>query len=75
VALAHQNGSPLHSVTQVYIVQVLDAVMRYSDRNVGEEAEQAGQQVEVLHWAAAIDDTGQYSQLLQSQDATLSAGS
>lgn len=40
-------------------MQVLDAVMRYSDRNVGEEAEAAGQQVEVLHWAAAIDDTGQ----------------
>lgn len=40
-------------------MQVLDAVMRYSDRNVGEEAEVAGQQMEVLHWAAAIDDTGQ----------------
>ena len=42
-------------------VQVLDAVMRYSDRTAGEEGEQAGQQVEVLHWAAAIDDTGQLS--------------
>ena len=37
-------------------MQVLDAVMRYSDRNAGEEY--VGQQVEVLHWAAAIDDTG-----------------
>ena len=41
------------------IMQVLDAVMGYSDRGVGEEAEQRGVQVEVLHWAAAIDDTGQ----------------
>ena len=40
-------------------VQVLDAVMRYSDRTAGGEGEQVGQQVEVLHWAAAIDDTGQ----------------
>ena len=39
-------------------LQVLDAVMQYSDRNAGEESEQLGQQVEVLHWAAAIDDTG-----------------
>ena len=37
-------------------MQVLDAVMRYSDRNAGEEY--VGQQVEVLHWAAAIDDPG-----------------
>ena len=40
-------------------MQVLDAVMRYSDRGAGEDAEQRGLQVEVLHWAAAIDDTGQ----------------
>ncbi len=39
-------------------MQVLDAVMRYSDRGAG-DAEQRGLQVEVLHWAAAIDDTGQ----------------
>ncbi|KAL3146697.1 hypothetical protein ABBQ32_000921 [Trebouxia sp. C0010 RCD-2024] len=37
-------------------LQVLDAVMRYSDRNAVEEY--VGQQVEVLHWAAAIDDPG-----------------
>lgn len=30
--------------------------MRYSDRNAVEEY--VGQQVEVLHWAAAIDDPG-----------------
>ena len=41
------------------MMQVLDAVMRYSDRAAGEDSEAAGQQVEVLHWAAAIDDTGQ----------------
>lgn len=40
------------------VVQVLDAVMRYSDRTAGEADEHAGQQLEVLHWAAAIDDTG-----------------
>ncbi|KAL0053523.1 hypothetical protein WJX82_006983 [Trebouxia sp. C0006] len=39
-------------------LQVLDAVMQYSDRGAGEDAEQRGMQVEVLHWAAAIDDTG-----------------
>ncbi|DBA89055.1 TPA: hypothetical protein ACH3X2_000264 [Trebouxia sp. C0005] len=39
-------------------LQVLDAVMRYSDREAGQDAEQRGLQVEVLHWAAAIDDTG-----------------
>ena len=38
--------------------QVLDAVMRYSDRTAGEENEHVGQHVEVLSWAAAIDDTG-----------------
>lgn len=32
--------------------------MRYSDRNAGEEHEHAAQHQEVLHWAAAIDDTG-----------------
>ena len=41
------------------MMQVLDAVMRYSDRGAGEDAEQRGMQVDVLHWAAAIDDTGQ----------------
>lgn len=40
-------------------LQVLDAVMKYSDRNDGEGADPTGQPVEVLHWAAAIDDTGQ----------------
>ena len=39
-------------------VQVLDAVMRFSDRTAGEESEHVGQQLEVLSWAAAIDDTG-----------------
>ncbi len=45
----------------IQTMQVLDAVMRYSDRGPGEDpdAEQRGLQVEVLHWAAAIDDTGQ----------------
>ena len=43
----------------IMIMQVLDAVMRYSDKGVAEDAEQKGMQVEVLHWAAAIDDTGQ----------------
>ena len=32
--------------------------MRYSDRTAGEEVEHLGQQLEVLSWAAAIDDTG-----------------
>lgn len=32
--------------------------MRYSDRTAGEENEHVGQHVEVLSWAAAIDDTG-----------------
>lgn len=32
--------------------------MRYSDRTAGEESELVGQQLEVLSWAAAIDDTG-----------------
>ena len=40
------------------VAQVLDAVMRYSDRTAGEENEHLGQQLEVLNWAAAIDDTG-----------------
>ena len=40
------------------VAQVLDAVMRYSDRTAGEEIEHLGQHVEVLSWAAAIDDTG-----------------
>ena len=43
----------------ILMIQVLDAVMQYSDRGAGEDAEQRGMQVEVLHWAAAIDDTGQ----------------
>ena len=42
-------------------MQVLDAVMRYSDSNSGEDGEQGGEGVEVLHWAAAIDDTGRYT--------------
>ncbi len=45
----------------ILVMQVLNAVMQYSDSGAGEDAEQRGMQVEVLHWAAAIDDTGQFT--------------
>ena len=33
--------------------------MEYSDRNGDERAEYSGRPVEVLHWDAAIDDSGE----------------
>ena len=44
--------------------------MKYSDRDDREGADPNGQPVEVLHWAAAIDDTGTFFLLLCHRRAT-----
>ena len=51
-------AKPIAQNAKCIVPQVLDAVMKYSDRDDREGADPNGQPVEVLHWAAAIDDTG-----------------
>ena len=57
------NNSFQHNVASYIVIatmtQVLNAVMEYSDRNGDERAEFIGKPVEVLHWDAAIDDSGE----------------